>query len=92
MHQTKWDPRQRWLGDSKPIAREINAQKARHDERQTDIMSLIGVQRQALARRMRGETPWERWELEVLAKHWGITLAELVPESEENDTNGFPQP
>lgn len=77
MQSDKWDSRQRWLGDPKPIAREIRAQMARHDEHQPEIMNLIGVQRQALNRRMRGETKWHRWELMTLANHWRISADTL---------------
>jgi len=87
MQSDKWDSRQRWTGDPKPIAREIRAQMARHDEHQNDILNLIGVQRQALNRRLRGETKWHRWELLRLANHWGLTLNGLIPENHVNGTS-----
>jgi hypothetical protein len=61
---------------------------ARHDERQIDTMQLLGLKRQALARRLRGETAWARWELSELARHWGIGINDLVGENAENHTSG----
>lgn len=87
MQIDRWDGRQRWLGDPKLVARKIRAAMALNDEHQTDIMNLISVKRQALNRRMTGETRWHRWELATLAKHWEITLDSLTGENHTNGTS-----
>jgi hypothetical protein len=75
-----------WLGDHRPIKREIKVQLARHEEQQEDILTLLGFQRNALNRRYRGATKWRRTEIEKLAAHWGVKPGDLTGEISENST------
>lgn len=81
------EDKEQWLGDHRPIKREIKVQLARHDERQEDILPLLGFERNALNRRFRGSTKWRRAEIEALAAHWGIKSSDLTGENSQNSTN-----
>lgn len=62
------------VGDPDPINDEIRAQKGRRQLTWDDVASIIGIKRQALMRRLNGETPWRYFELTDLSDAWGGPL------------------
>ena len=74
-----------WIWDGNPnfINSEIRSQIGRRQLKQEEVAAIIGIKRQAMARRLRdaadpNRTPWRRSELKKLAGAWGISLYELT--------------
>ena len=75
-----------WDGESSPIAAEIRAQKGRRQLSWDTVADIVGVKRQALARRLKGDTPWRCSELNRLARAWDMGLTDFTGEIPENRT------
>jgi DNA-binding XRE family transcriptional regulator len=78
-----------WTGDPSPINAEIRGQMGRRQLNQEKVAALIGIKRQAFARRLKGETPWRYSELLRLHARWGGSLEDFVSELPEIGA-GFP--
>lgn len=65
------------MAETQRIAEGILVQKTRRHLTYHDIAAILGITRQALARRLNGETPWKHQELHDLAKTWGTTVQQL---------------
>ena len=82
-----------WHGDPIPLAREIRAQMVRHGENLSAVGRVIGNRHQAsVYRRLNGQTRWRHWEMQALADHWGIKIADLTGESAEIQENNSAVP
>jgi len=86
MDMQQWKERPRdWIftGNPEDVNAEIRAHMARRDLHHNEVADILGLKRQAFARRLHGETPWHYSELRKLAISWNILpldLAGSVPE------------
>lgn len=91
MQQWKEIPRD-WIytGNPEDVNAEIRAHMARRDLHHNEVADILGLKRQALARRLHGETSWRHSELDKLAIAWGLLPSDLVGIAPEIGTNGTP--
>lgn len=61
------------------VAAEVRSQAARRGLRQVDLAKLLEMSQPQVSLRLRGKVPFRLEELDVLAQHFGIDAAELMP-------------
>lgn len=75
------------MQETERIAEGILIHKTRNHLSYTQVADILGIKRQSLARRMKGDTKWKHEELHKLADAWGITIQQLETGFGENNTN-----
>lgn len=61
------------------VAAEVRAQAARRGLNQTELGRILGLSQPQISGRMRGRMPFRLDEIDLLARHFGIDAAELMP-------------
>lgn len=67
---------------SERIARNVRAEMIRRDVNQTDLAAVIGITQSQLSKRLRGTITLDVNEVELIAKHLGVTVSDLAGESQ----------
>lgn len=60
------------------VSRTVRVLMAEHGVTQTMLAMVLGVSQTQVSSRLRMDTPWSLSDLEVLARYFGVTVAELV--------------
>lgn len=68
------------MADNAEIAANVRAELARGNHARESIAKLLGLSRMGVHRRLNGETPFRADELSKIAKHIGVSVAELLGE------------
>jgi transcriptional regulator with XRE-family HTH domain len=66
----------------------IREHMARYDLVQADLQRVLGLSQSAVSKRLRGTTPFDVNELELVAGYFGMTLAELIAEADKPRPDG----
>jgi transcriptional regulator with XRE-family HTH domain len=61
------------------VAAEVRSQAAKRGLKQVDIARLLGMSQPQVSLRLRGKVPFRLEEIDVLARHFGVDAAELMP-------------
>lgn len=56
----------------------VRAGMSQRGERQHDLARVLGIARSAVAQRLTGVDPWRLRDLDVLARHYGLTVPQMV--------------
>ena len=65
-------------GISAVVATELRALMARYGQTQADLATLLGISPGQMSKRMRGTIAFDVYELDMLARRFNVTVAELV--------------
>lgn len=57
----------------------------RRRENQTVLAAVLGVTQPGISERLAGKRAWRTADLEALAKHYGVTVADLVADDESGE-------
>lgn len=69
------------MADTKrQIADKVRGLMAEKRSSQKAIAELLQLSRQAVSARFTYKAPWQAWELQVLAEHWGVPVSRFYPE------------
>jgi len=60
------------------VAANVRAEIARRGKTQGDIAAVLGFTRQSLSQRLLGRVEFRASELQAIADHLGVSIAELV--------------
>src|SRR5687767_13505210 len=70
------------------VATHVRELMARHQLVQADLQKVLGLSQTAVSKRLRGVTPFDVNELDVIAHYFGMTLTQLIKESDEPRPSG----
>jgi transcriptional regulator with XRE-family HTH domain len=60
------------------VARNVRAEAARNGDRQVELAQVLDLAQQAVSARMSGRTPLTLRDLERLARHWNMSVLDLI--------------
>lgn len=80
------------MPEAERIAEGILVQKMRRRLTSKDVAAILGITRQSLQRRLKGDTRWKHDELHKLADAWGITIQELEAGFGDNHKTDIGEP
>ena len=66
------------------VAEEVRALMGRHRVSQATIAEVLGVSRQAVSKRLTGETPFDVNEVAKLGDYFGVQPSQLLPHLDSN--------
>lgn len=73
-----------YTGNPEDVNAEIRVHMARRDLHHNEVASILGIKRQAFARRLHGETPWRWSELVKLDDAWQGAISPMITEIPAN--------
>lgn len=63
------------------VASGVRAELARQRKATLDLVPVLGLNRNAVYRRVRGETPFDLAEIQAVADHLGVTVASFTEQA-----------
>lgn len=73
------------------IAAEVRAETARRRLNQTELAGLLGLSQAGASRRLRGVTPFTVDELDLLGRHLGVSVVDLVTRADRTRVVTLPR-